>query len=1039
MKTRFTESIVEDATLGWFREMDYVVLNESEEATEKIYNRKTNTEVFFDSCLRDALRRLNPNLADSLITEAVMKLTNPQGETLEDQNREFHRMLVNGISVHHQDENGNSRTSHVNIVDYKNPEYNFWGVVSQFTVVENKNNRRPDVVVFLNGLPVTILELKNPAAQSKDIWSAYRQIRTYKSEIPSLFIYNELLVISDGISAQIGTLTAKMEWFKKWKTVEGISLASSEQSELEVLLKGVFEKRRFLSLIRNFIVFENSGYGKISKNFAGYHQFHAVNVAIEETLRATKCRESEVPNKLDPSTYDNEGDQRIGVVWHTQGSGKSLTMAFYAGRVIQEPKMANPTIVVITDRNDLDNQLFSQFVRCQELLRQLPVQVESRSELRNKLSVVSGGVIFATIQKFFPDEKGSKHPLLSCRKNIVVIADEAHRSQYEFIDGFAAHMRSALPNASFIGFTGTPIERHDANTRAVFGNYISIYDIKRAVEDKATVQIFYENRLAKISLDEEEKPKIDAEFEEATEREEVTRREKLKTKWAKLEAVVGAKNRLKLIANDIINHFEIRIGSMEGKAMIVCMSRRICTEVYKEIVKLKPDWESEHDNKGKIKIVMTGSASDPSEWQKHIRSKQNREVLANRFRDPEDPLSIVIVRDMWLTGFDAPCLHTMYVDKPMRGHGLMQAIARVNRVYKDKQGGLIVDYLGIASELKKAMHSYTSDGGEGTAVLHQADAVVLMLEKYEICRRLFHGFGWSGFRSGTPQEQVSLLPAAQEHILAQENGKERCIQFVSELSKAFNLAVPHEDALKISDDVAFFNTVAKCLAKPAPSESPSEENVEHAVRQIISKAIVSSEVVDIYDAAGIRKPDISILSEEFLAEVRGLSHRNLAIELLHKLLRGEITTHRRKNVVQARSFAEMLENAIQRYKSKAVSTVTVLEELIILAGNMRRDFNRGDELGLTEDELAFYDALSINGSAVEILGDQKLKEIAQDLVDIVRKNVKIDWTIRREVQATLRLVVKKTLRKHSYPQDKEDKATNTVLEQAEVLSADWDI
>ena len=1037
MKTGFTESIVEDATLEWFRELGYVVQNGSEMTKEKNCVRETYADVFFNSKLRDILKKLNPGLTDNQQTDTVKKLTNPQGATIEIQNLEFHRMLVNGVKVDVQTEDGNTRSRHLKVVDFENPENNFWDVVNQFTVVDKKNKRRPDVVVLLNGLPLAVIELKNPVARSKDIWSAYSQIQTYKTEIPSLFVFNELLVVSDGNNARIGTLTAEKEWFKQWRTIDGGDLASSELSELEVLLKGVFEKKRLLNLLRNFIVFEDNGYGDISKKIASYHQFHAVSMAIEETLRATKCVESEVRYEVSPGISDNVGDQRIGVVWHTQGSGKSLTMAFYAGRVIQEPKMANPTIVVITDRNDLDNQLFSQFVRCQELLRQPPIQVESRAELRNKLSVVSGGVIFTTIQKFFPDKKGFKHPLLSNRKNIVVIADEAHRSQYEFIDGFAAHMRDALPNASFIGFTGTPIEQHDANTRAVFGNYISIYDIKRAVEDRATVPIYYEGRLAKILLDEKEKPKIDPKFEEATEGEEVDRKEMLKTKWAKLEAVVGARNRLKLIAVDIVDHFEKRLESMEGKAMIVCMSRRICTEIYEEIVRLNPDWEDKNDNKGKIKVVMTGSASDPLHWQKHIRSKQQREVLANRFRDPKDPLTFVVVRDMWLTGFDAPCLNTMYVDKPMRGHGLMQAIARVNRVFKDKPGGLIVDYLGIASELQKAIQLYTAGGGKGTAVIDQAVAVTLMLEKYEICLGLFHGFDWSELKFGTSQKKLSLLPAAQEHILAQENGKKRCIQTVSELSKAFALAVPHEDALKIRDDVAFFQTVATCLAKRSSSESRPKEELEYAVRQIISRAIVSNEVVDIYNAAGIKKPDISILSEEFLEEVRGLSHRNLAIELLQKLLRGEITSHRRKNVVQARSFAEMLENAIQRYQNKSISAVAVLEELIILARNMRNAFNRGDEFGLSEDELAFYDALVINDSAVEILGDQKLKEIAQELVQLVRKNVTIDWTIRLDVQANLRVLVKKTLRKHNYPPDKQESATKTVLEQAEVLSTNW--
>ena len=777
---------------------------------------------------------------------------------------------------------------------------------------------------------------------------------------------------------------------------------------------------------------------------AGYHQLHAVQAAVGETLRAAALQQEAQRVAETGGRYEagrqpggDPGDRRIGVVWHTQGSGKSLTMAFYAGRIIREQAMANPTVVVLTDRNDLDDQLFGTFARCQDLLRQPPVQAASRADLRAKLAVQAGGVVFTTIQKFFPGEKGDRHPLLSERRNIVVIADEAHRSQYDFLDGYARHMRDALPNASFIGFTGTPIELQDANTRAVFGDYISVYDIQRAVEDKATVPIYYESRLAKLTLDERERPTIDTGFEEATEGEEVDRKEKLKTKWAQLEAVVGAEKRLKLVARDIVAHFDQRLEAIDGKAMVVCMSRRICIDLYCELTRLRPEWHDEDDAKGRSKVVMTGSASDPLDWQPHIRNKLRREALAKRFRDPSDPLQVVLVRDMWLTGFDAPSLHTMYVDKPMRGHGLMQAIARVNRVFRDKPGGLVVDYLGLAHELKRALATYSESGGTGQTALDQAEAVAVMLEKYEICCGLFHGFDRSRWTTGTPQEHLALLPVAQEHILAQENGKERCVQAVRDLSRAFALAVPHDEAMRIRDDVAFFQAVQSVLSKRAAAEARPEEELEHAVRQIVSRAVASEGVIDIFAAAGLEKPDISILSDEFLAEVRGMKRRNLAVELLQKLLKGELAARRRKNVVQARSFAEMLEETLRRYQNRAVEAAQVIEELIELAREMREANARGDELGLSEDELAFYDALETNDSAVQVLGDETLRDIARELVDTVRRNVTIDWTLRENVRANLRRLVKRILRKHSYPPDKQEKATRTVLEQAEVLSACW--
>jgi len=775
-----------------------------------------------------------------------------------------------------------------------------------------------------------------------------------------------------------------------------------------------------LDFIRYFVVFEDEGGGILTKKIAGYHQFHAVNRALAETLKAT----------------DETGDRRVGVVWHTQGSGKSLTMAFYAGRLVLETALQNPTIVMLTDRNDLDDQLYGTFSRCHELLRQDPVQAEDREHLRSLLQVSSGGVVFTTIQKFMPAE-GERYPALSDRRNIIVMADEAHRSQYDFIDGFARHMRDALPNASFIGFTGTPIEKADANTRAVFGDYISVYDIQRAVEDKATVPIYYESRLAKLQLDERERPKIDPSFEEVTEGEEVERRERLRTKWAALEAVVGTEKRLKTIAEDLVQHFEARLDAMDGKAMIVCMSRRICVELYQQIVKLRPDWHNDADDAGVLKVVMTGSADDGPEWQQHIRDKRRREALGKRFKKASDPFKVVIVRDMWLTGFDVPPLHTMYVDKPMRGHGLMQAIARVNRVFKDKPGGLVVDYLGVAQELKQALSTYTESGGAGRTDIPQEEAVAAMREKYEVCCGLFHGFNWSAWASDSPTERLALLPNAQEHILSREDGKNRFVKAVTDLSTAFALAVPHEEAIKIRDDVGFFQAVRAVLTKAVSQQSRPEHELEAAIRQIISRAVVSDQVVDIFAAAGLKKPDISILSDEFLSEVSHLPQKNLAVELLRKLLNDEIKTRSRRNVVKSRLFSELLDGTIRKYQNRAIQTAQVIEELIALAKQMRDESAKGAELGLSEDEVAFYDALEVNDSAVKVLGDATLKTIARELVETVRRNTTIDWTVRENVRAHLRVLVKRILRKYGYPPDKQEKATLTVLEQAEALSAGW--
>ena len=1039
--TSFTESEVEGAALQWFEEIGWNITSGSHLTPESTSAERSDFQgVVLERRLRNSIARFNDRLSESAIEDSFRKLIRLEGPSLVERNRQLHRMMVDGVTVEYRNDDGEIRGTQVKIVDFENPDGNDWLAVNQFSVVENRHQRRLDVVLFVNGLPLGLIELKNPADEESTVRTAWNQLQTYKTELESLFAYNEVLIVSDGVEARLGTMTAGWEWFRRWRTVSGEVQAESTELQLRVLLSGALEPSRFLSLIRDFIVFEDHGRGAVAKKMAGYHQFHAVDRAVAETLRATEMQRAiNPPRGLEDrssgiESKNRSGDRRIGVVWHTQGSGKSLTMAFYAGRIVREPEMKNPTIVILTDRNDLDDQLFGTFSRCRELLRQTPVQAENRQDLRKRLAVGSGGVIFTTIQKFFPEEQGDQHPLLSERSNIVVIADEAHRSQYDFIDGYARHMRDALPNASFVGFTGTPIELKDANTRAVFGDYISVYDIQCAVEDGATVPIYYESRLASLQLDEEERPLIDTNFERVTEGEEADSKEELKKRWAQLEAIVGSKKRLALVAEDIVQHFEQRLEAMKGKAMVVCMSRRICIALYHELISRRPRWNHEDDDRGEIKVVMTGGASDPSWWQEHIRSKSRRELLAKRFRDADDPLQIVLVCDMWLTGFDAPSLHTMYLDKPMRGHGLMQAIARVNRVFRDKPGGLVVDYIGLAHELKRALATYTESGGKGQTSLDQSEAVKVMQEKYEICCDLFYGFNYVRWVKGTSAERLSLLPAALEHVLAQDNGKDRCLRAVRELSQAFALAVPHEKAIAIRDEVAFFQTVRASLIKRAEGEKRSEEEIEHAIRQLISRAVASDGVIDIFAAAGLAKPNIAILSEEFLAEVRGLSKRHLAVELLQKLLKKEIAARRKQNVVLARSFAEMLEQTLRRYRNRAIEAAQVIEELIGLAREMREANARGERLDLSEDELAFYDALETNDSAVKVLGDQTLCEIARELVETVRNNVSIDWTLRENVRAKLRLAVKRVLRRFGYPPDKEEKAIKTVVQQAEALT-----
>ena len=1044
------EAIVEDAALSWFAELGYTVGHGPQIAPgEPGAERATFGDVILTARLQAAIQRLNPKMPHEAQEEAVRKVLRLDTASFLGNNRAFHKMLRDGVEVEYSRPDGSIAGDRVQLVNFVHPDANDWLVVNQLTVIESHHNRRPDVVVFINGLPLAIIELKNAADPEATIWSAYAQLQTYKAEIPSLLQYNELLVVSDGLQARIGSLTANQEWFKVWRTIDGEGEAPKAALELEVVVRGVFEKRRLLDLLQHFIVFEeDTESDRLHKIIAGYHQFHAVNAALDETVRASGMADAAVAATAVSTSRmhgGKQGDRRAGVVWHTQGSGKSFSMLFYAGRMIRNTAMQNPTVVVLTDRNDLDDQLYGQFQRCFELLNQMPVQADSRDKLRELLTVASGGVVFTTIQKFMPD-KGEKMPCLSDRRNIIVIADEAHRSQYDLIDGLARNLRDALPNASFIGFTGTPIEQNDANTRAIFGDYISIYDIQRAVADGATVPIYYESRIAKLGLNAAALPKLDDEFDQITEGEELTSREKLKSKWAALEALVGDPKRIKLVAADLIQHFGKRLEAMDGKAIVVCMSRRICVDLHNAIIALRPDWASASDDdadaeKSKsciVKIVMTGSAEDGPDWQPHIRNKERRRTLANRFKDSKDPFRIVIVRDMWLTGFDAPCLHTMYADKPMRGHGLMQAIARVNRVFRDKPGGHVVDYLGLADQLRDALATYTESGGTGTPSHDMAEAVAITMEKYEVACDILHGFDWSLWKTGTGAQKLGLIPAAQEHVLAQEDGKKRFVKVITELSRAFALCAASDEATAIRDDVSFLQTVQAALSKHSTGGRKSPEDLDAAVRQLVSKAIVAEgQIIDVFTAAGLKKPDISILSDQFLAEVRGLKHRNVAAELLEKLLSDEIKVRSTRNVVQSQLFSDKLKQTLNAYHNRAIATHEVIEELIRLAKDMDAATKRGEELGLTDDEIAFYDALASNESAIAAMGNDKLKVIATELITMVRKSVSIDWTLRENARARIRVIVKRILNKYGYPPDLQDEAVQTVLKQAELLCADW--
>ncbi|HRI76956.1 MAG TPA: type I restriction endonuclease subunit R [Alphaproteobacteria bacterium] len=1049
MGLKITENHVEEAALEWLRELGWETLHGAAISPEGARpERASYADVVLQGRLTRALHFINPTLPGNFFEDVTRKIFQSETPSLIEENRRLHRLIVDGVDVEVMRDDGSISGEKVWLIDFEHPERNEFLAVNQFTVIEDGFDRRPDIVLFINGLPVAVIELKNAADAEATNDRAFQQTQTYKSQIPSLFRTNGLIAVSDGIEARYGSLTADKDRFMPWRTADGATIAKKGTPELETLIKGLFSKENLPELIRGYTVFEDDG-TRLIKKIAGYHQFFAVKKAVESTVSASKAG----------------GDRKAGVIWHTQGSGKSLLMTFYGGRIIQHPAMQNPTLVIITDRNDLDDQLFGTFSNCKDLLRQTPRQAESREQLQELLSVNSGGIIFATIQKFFPAKDEENVPLLTDRRNVIVIADEAHRTQYGFkakvnqktgekTYGFAKYLRDALPNASYIGFTGTPIEGTDVNTPAVFGEYIDVYDIHRAVEDKATVPIYYESRLARLDLDEDEKPKIDAEIEELTEDQEQDLTEKAKSKWSRVEALAGAEKRLKIIAKDMVDHLEARLAGYPGKAMFVCMSRRICVALYKEIITLRPEWHSEDDRKGVVKVVMTGSASDPEDWQQHIgkgSGKSRRDALAKRAKDPADELKLVLVRDMWLTGFDAPCMHTMYIDKPMKGHGLMQAIARVNRVFKDKPGGLIVDYIGVAHSLKSALLNY-SDSDRGETGISEEEAVEALQKCYEVVVDMYHGFDYALGVSGTPQQRLQVMAGAMDWILtllhkeAQEAKtderkkqiRRRYDDAVLALGKAFALGAASDYAREIRDEVGFFQAVRSALSKStADGTRKSSAEIEAGIQQIVSRAVVSTEIIDILSAAGIKTPDISILSDDFLAELQGMDKKNLALEALRKLLNGEIKSTGKTNVVQARAFSERLEDAITRYHNNALTTAQVLEELIKIAKDIRTARARGEEEGLSAEEVAFYDALAENDTAVDIMGDDKLRLIAHDLMQSIRENISVDWQRRDSARAKIRVLVKRILKKYGYPPDLQDEAVRTVIEQAERWSAEW--
>lgn len=1068
--SKITESDIETLAIERLQALGYEYIYAPSIAPDgSTPERDSFANVLLIDRLQNAVKRINPTITQPALDEAIKVIQRISSPELLANNETFHRLLTEGVNVSYQ-KDGVQRGDMVWLVDFINPQNNEFIVANQFTIIENNQNKRPDLILFVNGIPLVVIELKNATDENATIKTAYQQLNTYKETIPSLFTYNGFVVVSDGLEAKAGSISAGFSRFMAWKTADGKSEASKLTGQLETLINGMLNKSTLLDLIRHFIVFEKSSKegpkqpdgtpGLISistvKKLAAYHQYYAVNAAVISTLRATaeavSLAQTPVSYGLSDVRNQPNGDRKAGVVWHTQGSGKSLSMVFYTGKIVLA--LNNPTILVITDRNDLDDQLFDTFASSSQLLRQEPKQVEDRQQLKELLKVASGGVIFTTIQKFQPEE-GNVYETLSERRNIVVIADEAHRTQYGFkaktvddknkagdvigqkiVYGFAKYMRDALPNATYLGFTGTPIESTDVNTPAVFGNYVDIYDIAQAVEDGATVRIYYESRLAKVQLSDEGK-KLVAELDEELEQDELTETQKAKAKWTQIEALIGSENRIQNVAQDIVTHFEQRQEVFDGKGMIVSMSRRIAAELYDAIIKLKPEWHSTEPHKGVIKVVMTAASADGPKLAKHHTTKLQRKALAERMKDPDDELKLVIVRDMWLTGFDAPSMHTLYIDKPMKGHNLMQAIARVNRVYKDKPGGLVVDYLGIASDLKEALSFYSDAGGKGNPAETQEQAVALMLEKLEIVSDMYHGFPYEDYFEADTSKKLSLILAAEEHILGIDDGKRRYVNEVTALSQAFAIAIPHDQAMDIKDEVAFFQAVKARLAKfDSTGNGKTDEEIETTIRQVIDKALVSEQVIDVFDAAGIKKPDISILSEEFLLELKNHEHKNVALEVLKKLLNDELKVRAKKNLVQSKSLMEMLENAIKKYHNKILTAAEVMDELIKISKEIVASDDEAKRLGLSEFEYAFYSAVANNNSAKELMQHDQLRELAVVLTQRVRENASIDWTIKESVKAKLKVIVKRTLRQFGYPPDMQLLATDTVMKQAEMIAAE---
>ncbi len=1043
-----TEDQLEQICLEWFREGGYEYAFGPDIAHDgETPERADYLQVALTNRLLSAMQRINPHIPLAVLEEAAIAITKPETPVLIHNNRKFHRLLLEGVPVEYSD-GDDTQTDHARLIDFSDVHNNQFLVVNQFTIQGIKMNRRPDVVVFINGLPIAVIELKNPSNVQTDVWDAYNQLQTYKDEISDLFVFNEALVISDGWTARMGSLTASKEWFMPWRTLKHEDDKPLMEYELEKVVKGFFDPALLLDYLRYFVIFEQDG-DKVIKKIAGYHQFHAVREAVRVTVIA-----SQQPDGFEAgeprATYGREvvpGSGKAGVVWHTQGSGKSISMCCYAGKLLQQPEMNNPTLVVVTDRNDLDGQLFNTFNNARELLRQTPVQAGSRDELREMLAArQAGGIIFTTVQKFSLLNGEEVHPCLSARHNIVVISDEAHRSQYgltarldtksgKYIFGYAKHMRDAIPNASFIGFTGTPISRDDKDTRAVFGEYVSIYDIQDAVEDGATVPIYYESRLAKLDINREAIEALNQEVEDIIEdEEEISKREHTKSRWAALEKLVGAQPRLKEVAGDLVNHYEARDAVIPGKAMIVCMSREICVQLYDEIKTLRPQWHDADPEKGAIKIVMTGSAADKAHIQDHVYSHLTKKRLEKRFKDADDPLNLVIVRDMWLTGFDAPCCHTMYVDKPMRGHNLMQAIARVNRVFKDKPGGLVVDYIGIGSELKKALKDYTDAKGKGRPNLPAEEALAVLLEKMEVVRAMFHGFDYSDYQTNA----AMILPLAANHILGLEDGKKRFLDAVTAITRAFSLCSTLDAAAQLNKEIAFFSAIKAAIIKHTTIDKKrAEEEKNTALKQILDNAVIADGVADIFALAGLDKPNISLLSDEFLEDVRQMQSKNLAVELLERLLRDAVKARTRNNVVQEIKYGERLLATLRKYHNRAIETAQVIEELIQMAKDFQEAMKRDEALGLSPDEIAFYDALANNESAVRELGDEILKKIAQELTEKLRASTTIDWQVRDNVRAKMRNMIRRLLKKYRYPPDKQQEAIDMVLEQAERLSYDW--